>query len=936
MNAQSRDVAAEPMTALEPHVPMRVVDVGVYRGPHIYGHTPMVRMKVDLGTLEHWPTNRLPEFTARLCTLLPSLYKHGCSLHREGGFLERLREGTWIGHVVEHVALELQSLAGSPVTRGKTRSVKGSPGTYNIMFAYQEEEVGLLAGRTALELVESLLPPALQGLEALDRIEGDDRDVQPSQAFDLDAAISRIGRLLRRIALGPTTRSLVAEAQRRGIPVMRLDHFSLVQLGYGKYQKRLRASVTGETRSIGVELAGDKDMAKTLLHDCGLPVPRGTVVRSASQAIEAAQGLRGGVVIKPLDGNHGRGVTVGVVGEEQIRSAFQCAVEHSRRVIVEEQFSGHDHRILVVDGEVVAVAQRFPAQVVGDGVHTIAQLIEEVNRDPRRGEGHESAMTRIEVDDHVLQQLARADLALESIPPAQKTVCLRATANLSTGGTAVDRTDEIHPENAAIARRAALVLGLDVAGIDFMAPDISRSVRETGGGILEVNAAPGFRMHLEPSEGQPRNVARSVVRMLFPEGAPTRIPLIAITGTNGKSTTVRMVSHILRSAGNVVGMTSTGGVYINDDRIVEGDASGPKSARTILRDPTIDVAVLETARGGILREGLAYQECDVGAVLNIAADHLGLKGVDTIEDLAWVKSVVVEAVQPNGYSVLNADDPHTYAMRHHATGRLAFFSMKRKEELPPEIQEHIRGGGLAVLRETTNNGAEIAAYIEGERRRVMAVAEIPATLGGVVGFNVQNALAAIAIACAHRVPLQRIRASLACFTCSYEHTPGRLNVFDGHGFRVIVDYAHNPAGLRALSEVVMQMRPKYRRVVAMISIPGDRRDADIMEMGEISAGFAHHLVFRERPDGRGRGVGEINKLLTRGAVEAGFAADAITCVADEFAATDFCLRTAQPGDLIILTPTTYEEVWDQVLRFGRGEQQVIPQTPSECRKPENA
>jgi cyanophycin synthetase len=921
------------------HTPMRVVDVGVYRGPHIYGHTPMIRLKVDLGELERWPSNRLPEFNDRLNALLPSLRKHGCSLHREGGFLERLRQGTWLGHIVEHVALELQSLAGSPVTRGKTRSVKGAPGTYNIMFAYQEEQVGLLAGRTALELVESLLPRSLRGIRGLHRVYGDERDVEHGDAFDLGSALDRMRRLLKRVALGPTTRSLVEEARRRGIPVMRLDDFSLVQLGYGKYQKRLRASVTGETRSIGVELAGDKDLAKSLLRECGVPVPQGTVVRSVEQAIRAARRLSGAVVIKPLDGNHGRGVSVGVAGDEQLARAFELAAQHSRRVIVEEKFTGHDHRILVVDGEVVAVAQRLPAQVTGDGAHTVAELIDAVNRDPRRGEGHESVMTRIEIDGHVMEQLAKADLTLDSVPLPGQTVCLRATANLSTGGTAIDRTDEIHPENAAIARRAALVLGLDVAGIDFIAPDISQSVRESGGGILEVNAAPGFRMHLEPSEGQPRNVARSVIRALFPEGAPRRVPLIAVTGTNGKSTTVRMVSHILRSTGLVVGMTSTSGIYINDERIVEGDASGPKSARTILRDPTVDVAVLETARGGILREGLAFAECDVGAVLNIAADHLGLKGIDTVEDLAWVKSVVVESVHENGCSVLNADDPHTFAMRRRAGGRLVFFSMKKKDdpELSHEVRDHIRQGGLAVLNETTANGAEIAVYMDGERRRLMNVAEIPATLGGLAGFNVQNALAAIAIACAQGVPLARIRAALSCFTCSYEHTPGRLNVFDGHGFRVIVDYAHNPAGLRALREVIVKMRPHHRRVICMVSIPGDRRDEDIMEMGEISAAFAHHLVFRERPDGRGRDAGEINELLTRGAIKAGFSPEAITCVADEFTATDLCLRSAQPGDLVVLTPTTYEEVWQQVLSFGsRAEPLPGAKLPADCRSPEHA
>jgi cyanophycin synthetase len=644
--------------------PMQVTEVGVYRGPHYFSHTPMIRVQLDLGRLEEWPSDRISGFADALLDRLPGVGRHGCSLKVRGGFEKRLREGTWLGHVAEHVALELQTVAGSRAVRGKTRSVKNRPGVYNVMFAYNEEKVGLMAGRIALELVHSLLPSDLQGLGGLDRIyklEGE---------FELESRLDALKRIVRRTTLGPSTKALVDEAVRRGIPVMRLDEKSLLQLGHGRHQQKIRASITGRTSLVATDLAGNKDMTKKLLDESGVPVPRGIVVRDVEEAVSGARRLRFPLVTKPLDGNHGRGVTIGIMDEDQLRFGFREAQAQAkgRDVIVEQFFEGNDHRILVVGGKMVAVAERIPAQVVGDGISSIRQLVAEVNRDPRRGEGHENVMTRIRIDAHVEEYLARSGLTPDSIPEADEVVPLRATANLSTGGTAVDRTNEIHPDNAEIARRAALIVGLDVCGVDFVCPDISRSVRETGGGVIEVNAAPGLRMHIEPSEGAPRDVARPIVEMLFPRGRPSRIPIIAITGTNGKSTVGRMAKHILRYTGCTVGLTSTTGVYINDILTHEGDATGPRSARMILRDPTVEVAVLETARGGLLREGLAYEEADIAACLNVTADHLGLKGIETVEDLASVKQVVVEAVRRGGHSILNADDPLTVRMARRASG----------------------------------------------------------------------------------------------------------------------------------------------------------------------------------------------------------------------------------------------------------------------------
>lgn len=893
---------------------MRVTETAVYKGPHLYASRPMVRIQLDLEQLEHWPTNRIGGFTDRLLAALPGLEDHGCSYQAHGGLVLRMREGTWLGHVIEHVALELQKLAGTPVTRGKTRSVKGRPGVYNILYAYDGVALGRAAGRAAVELVHSLLPRELQGVDGLERIAEPLLDLAPP-LFDLPRTLERLSAIARREALGPTTRSLVLEARRRGIPVQRLDEHSLIQLGWGARRKLIRASITGQTSHIAVETAGDKALTKALLSEVGLPVPRGAVVRAVEDALTQASRINGPVVLKPLDGNHGRGVSLDLRTPEQVRWAFEQAIQHGRRVIVEEQFVGRDYRILVVGGQVAAVAERVPARVVGNGESTVKELIEAVNRDPRRGVGHEKVMTRIAIDDQTRDMLARAGLTLDDVPLPGAVVVLRATANLSTGGSAIDRTDVIHPDNASIARRAALTVGLDVAGIDFIAPDISRSVRVTGGGIVEVNAAPGFRMHLEPSEGASRDVARAVVADLFPPGTRSRIPIVAVTGTNGKTTVVRMVARIAREMGKTVGLTNTSGVYINDERVLAADASGPKSARMVLRDPTVDVAVLETARGGMLREGLAFDRCDVGVVLNVTADHLGLKGVDTLEDLAAVKSIVAESVSRRGVAVLNGDDPLTLRMARHAGGRVAYFTLSGGPEMSPFLQKHAAQGGLLVAREPSIHGGELVLYDRGQRWPVVEADEIPATLRGLAGFNIANALAAIAAGHGLGASPEVMARALRAFTSSHAENPGRFNVHDAHGFRVIVDYAHNPGAMRAIGELICRLRSDVGRVIGVVSIPGDRRDEDILEMGALSAEMFDELIFRERPDGRGRPAGSVVSLLTDGALAAGFPSDRVHRILSEARAVETGLRMARPGDLVMVFPTSVDAVWKQVVDF---------------------
>jgi cyanophycin synthetase len=886
---------------------MRILERGVYRGPHLWSATPMVRAMVDLGPLEQNPTDTLPGFVDALLERLPGLQRHGCSLGEPGGFVVRLREGTWIGHVVEHVCLELQTRAGTPVTRGKTRSVKNRPGVYNVMCEYADEQVGMAALRLAFELVDSLLPEEFRGVEGLsklaDGVEG---------PFDFEARLADLRRLVERRSLGPSTRALAEAAKRRRIPVRRLNEQSLLQLGWGSRQKRLQASITGATSHLAVEAAGDKAMAKDLLTGFGLPVPRGEVVRSVEAAQVAAARIRGPVVIKPLDGNHGRGVSVGVKAPDEVARAFQVAAAISRRVIVEEQYVGRDYRALVVGGKLVAVAERRPPEVRGDGRQTIAELVQALNADPRRGEGHEKVMTRVRTGPVLEAFLAQRGLTTQSVPGRGKVVPLAATANLSTGGSAIDRTDQIHARNRTICEGAARAIGLDVAGIDFLCPDITRPVDETGGGIVEVNAAPGLRMHLAPSEGAPRDVAAPIIDVLYPPGSRTRIPVIAITGTNGKSTTVRMVTHMMRSQGMTVGYTTTSGIYVDDELIKAADASGPVSARQVLADPRVDCAVLETARGGIVREGLGFDRCDVGAVLNIAEDHMGLGGIQDLDDLAAVKSVVVETVHRRGHSVLNADDPYTLRMARHAGGEVIWFTMAEEREFPGLLLKHIAGGGT-VLALDRKGALERLVIHKGETVTAIAeAAELPSTLGGTARFNIANALAAAAIGVAQGLSTFAIAEALKSFRTDFEANPGRMNIHQTHGMTVIVDYAHNPAALTALGETISAMRPNHRRVIGVVSTPGDRRDQDLRIMGALGAEYFDHVIFRERPDGRGRAPGEVCRLLREGALEAGGRESDISVVLGEAEAMQLALDMGRRGDLIVLLPTKVEAVWQQV------------------------
>ncbi|MGH2526849.1 MAG: cyanophycin synthetase, partial [Actinomycetota bacterium] len=697
---------------------LRIVQKQVFRGPNYWSYEPCVRLLVDLGVLEEWPSNTIEGFVDGLLEMLPGVGEHSCSLGRRGGFRERLAEGTWLGHVAEHVAIELQRESGAHVYRGKTRSA-GESGRYNVIYGYWEERVGVASGELAVRIVNHL--------------------VEPEDGFDFLAELEKLILLAERRAFGPSTQAILDEAASRRIPFIRLNEQSLVQLGWGRYQQRIRATMTSKTSSLAVDIAGDKDMTTRLLAAAGLPVPRGEIVRTEDGAVEAANRIGFPAVTKPIDGNHGRGVGLDLRTELDVREGFARAIEESRRgeVVVESYVTGNDYRVLVVGGRMVAVAQRVPAHVVGDGAHTVAELVDVTNQDPRRGIGHEKVLTRIRLDRRAEDLVRTQGYGLDDVPSKDVMVKLVSTGNMSTGGISIDRTWEAHEDNVEIAEEAARVVGLDVAGIDFLAPDIAQPVRETGGAIIEVNAAPGFRMHTHPTEGEAQYVAKHVIDLLFPPGTLARIPIIAVTGSNGKTTTTRMISHIFRGMGRQVGMTSTDGIVIDERLVIRADASGPKSARMVLQNPRVDFAVFEVARGGILREGLGYQRNDVAVVLNVAPDHLGMRGIDTLEDLARVKQVIVEAVPRDGFAVLNADEELVREMRRRCSGDVVWFTMAHPDsDIAEMVDEHCRRrGGRAVVLERGDLG-EMIVIRHGRRSMPLAWTHLlPATFGGRAKMN---------------------------------------------------------------------------------------------------------------------------------------------------------------------------------------------------------
>lgn len=885
---------------------MKIVSTNVYVGPNVWASFPVIRHILDLGLLEQWPSVKIgSEFIDTLVAALPGLKEHGCSYRKPGGFIRRLREdeGTWMGHIMEHCALEIQGVAGTDVTFGRTRST-GTPGQYNMVYAYRQRDVGLQAGELALRLLMHSLPEPLRSEVG--------SEIDPE--FNWEEELTDFVLSAQRREFGPSTASLVQAAEARDIPWIRLNNYSLVQFGHGKYQQRIQATITSETRHIAVEISCDKEDTHNLLNDLGLPVPLQRMVYSPREAIRAARRIGFPVVVKPLDANHGRGVSINLTEDQQIEVAFAEAREHgkSRAILVESYVTGFDHRMLVINKQLVAVAKRVPGHVIGDGKHNITELVEQVNSDPRRGIGHEKVLTNLELDSQAHRLMEEARFTVDSVLPEGEILYLRTTANLSTGGTAIDMTDVVHPDNRDMAERAIKAVGLDVGGVDFLIEDITQSYKDIGGAVVEVNAAPGFRMHVAPSEGTSRDVSGNVMDMLFPVGSQARIPIAAITGTNGKTTTSRMLGHIMKTSGNIVGMTSTDGVYVDGKLSVKGDMTGPISAQIVLRDPSVDFTVMETARGGLLRSGLGYTQSDVAACLNVTADHLGLGGINTVEELAVVKRVVVESATDT--VVLNADDIHCLRMADFSQARtICYVTMSPEHSL---VREHIQAGGRAVVLEKGINGDMITLYDNGTHIPVLWSHLIPATLEGKAMHNVQNAMFAVAMAFSFEVDLDNIRHGLRTFDSSFFEAPGRTNVFDELPFRVILDYAHNPAAFRAMSDMVSRLDVSGRRI-AVVAVPGDRRDEDVYEASKILAGHFDHYICKADDNRRQRGADEIPQMLKAGLLKEGIHEEAISLISDEVEAIDFGLNLAAEGDLLVIFGDNSSRCWKQITCFNQ-------------------
>lgn len=870
------------------HFAMKILDIKVMRGPNYWSvrRHKLIQMRLDLEELEQFPTNKIEGFGERLQKLFPTMHSHRCSIGTPGGFFKRVEEGTWMGHVIEHIALELQTLAGMACGFGRTRST-GKEGVYNVVFSYMEEKAGIFTANASVRIAEALIA---------------------GNEYHLAEDIQNLREIREEERLGPSTGCIVDEAIARGIPYIRLNRHSLVQLGYGMNQKRIRATIASTTSSIAVDIACDKEETKNLLEAAEIPVPRGRIVYSEEGLKEALERISYPIVTKPVDGNHGKGATTNINNWEDAIRGLEAAKKYSRGVIVEKFITGQDHRVLVINYKFVAAAIRKPASVVGDGISNIQELIDKTNEDPRRGYGHEKTLTQIKVDDFTLDMLAKANLTLESILPNGKELLLKPTANLSTGGTATDVTDMVHPDNIFMCERIARIIGLDICGIDIMAENLTEPVKDNGGAILEVNAAPGFRMHIDPAEGIPRNVAEPVIDMLYPKGSSARIPIIAVTGTNGKTTTTRLMAHMVKTMGYKVGYTTTDGIYIQNQLMLRGDCTGPVSAEFVLKDPAIDFAVLETARGGILRAGLGFHNCDIAIVTNIAEDHLGLQDIDTIEQLTRVKAVVPASVLPEGYAILNADNKYAVSMAKECVCNIAYFSM---DENNPIIKEHITKGGLAAVYE---NG--YVTICKGTWKiRIEKAVNIPLTFGARATYNIANVLPTLLAGFIRNFKIEDMRVALQTFIPGPAQTPGRMNIFRFKNFELMVDYAHNTSGFEAIGEMLSKIDANHVGVIAGV---GDRRDEDTIGLGRQAAKMFDEIVIRQDKNLRGRTEDEIIELIKRGIREVD-PNKKVTSFKRESDAIDFAIKNARKGTFLTICSDVVPAALDQILALKEAE-----------------
>ncbi len=871
---------------------MKILETKILKGPNIWSikRKNLIVIKLDLEDYEDKPSNLIPGFAEKLKGKLPSLYTHRCSEGREGGFFERLEAGTWMGHIMEHVALEVQTLAGMDCGFGRTRSTH-EVGIYNVAFSYLIEEAGLYAAEASFNFLNALA-------------EGND--------YDIVADIDRLKEIFESKKIGPSTEAILREAEIAQIPFIRLNDDSYFQLGYGSKQKRIEATITSQTSAIAMDIAADKEVTKQILQKAGIPVPSGITLTLESELEKALENLTFPLVTKPLNGNHGKGATTNINSKEDFIEGFRKAKQVSDKVIVERFIQGNDYRLLVINYKLVAASKREPAKITGDGVSTIDQLVREINLHPERGEGHQKNLTKIAMDDHTKGILKKKDYTNETILRSGEVLYLKHTANLSSGGTAEDVTEIICHDNVVMAERIARLIGLDVCGIDIISTDITRPLIENGA-VLEVNAGPGFRMHTSPSIGNSRNPGKAVVDMLFPDPKDARIPVIAVTGTNGKTTTTRLLAHIARRNFKTVGYTTTDGVYINNDIIEEGDCTGPVSALKILTDPSVDFAVLECARGGLLRSGLAFDQCDVGVVTNVAEDHLGLNGIETIEEMARVKAVIAESVRKEGFAVLNADNKYTLQMGQDLDCNIAYFSLDPNH---PDIINHCLAGGIAAVLENGN----ITVMDGMQKIRICDAQSVPLTFEGKAKFMVENILAAALAAYVSNISQTAICNALLSFYPSAATTPGRLNMFDFGRFRILVDYAHNPHGLKALKEFVDETHKGYK--VGIVTGVGDRRSKDIREFGAIAGQLFDEIIIRLDQDTRGREEKEIIALIEEGISLNGHT-HKIHIIREELEAINFAIKNAKENSLIVHLTEDIKNCLEIINEFLKVEKQFL-------------
>ncbi|MHB8125031.1 MAG: cyanophycin synthetase [Desulfitobacteriaceae bacterium] len=860
---------------------MEIKSIQSIEGASVHSHRPIIRAIVDLQDRVEVMSNQLGDFNHQLVACLPTLVDHYCSRGKPGGFLERLEEGTLLGHILEHVTIELLTLAGQTVNYGKTMSVLESPGKYEIIFNYKSKEGAIEALQQAFALIQGLLR---------------------GETSDISKIINTIRNVIEDNSLGASTQAIVDACIERGIPVQRLNDRSLLQLGYGQRQRRVQAAMTDKTSCIATDISCDKGLTKSLLSSGGIPVPTGSVVWTEEEAVTAFRKIGGPVVVKPYNGNQGKGVTLRLTTDAEVRTAFRVAQAYGNEIIVEEHIEGYHYRLLVIGGRLVAAARRIPACVVGDGRSSIEELVEQVNLHPQRGQGHQKALTKIKIDPVVVLALAQRNLSIYTVPLAGEIVYLRESANLSTGGVAEDVTDLVHPDNANLAIYAAQIVGLDIAGVDLVIEDIGESFRKSKGYIIEVNAAPGIRMHHYPSFGRERNVGKEIVNMVMPRGNG-RIPIVAVTGTNGKTTTTRMIGRMLMNQQLKVGLATTDGIFVNGNLLIKGDTTGPESARIILRHPEVQVAVLETARGGILRAGLGYDYADIAVITNVSNDHLGQFGIETIEDIAHVKSLVTEVVQTHSYVILNADDAKVLEMGRRTKGKVIYFSTE-KDNI--HVRKHLAKGGIAVF---VRRGIILLCHGI-DCFRICTVKQVPITWEGKAKHNIQNVLAAVAAGWCLGLSAEAIRNSLEGFTTGAEDNRGRLNHYELGGVQIFIDYGHNAAGIQEIIQTLKKF--KGRSLVGCVTVPGDRPDESIRDVARVAAKGFQRLIIREDEDLRGRKPGEIAGIIYNAAVETGMDPKCISVVLAEQQAFQFGLDTCMPGDVFVMFYENIESIEEEI------------------------